>query len=301
MAPVEEPEDGAAAKGAEDAKGKPDEPIVVELKALDDKYLELARQCQKEIQAVERKFAEQQRPLLEQRTTLLVGNSGEEVGTPALSSFWLTAMKNHPAFEDYLQEWDEPVLEYLRDITTVNLDENDPNSGFRLEFKFVENPYFTDTTLWKEYHSKESSPYTQEIEPEEIKASSINWKPGKDVTVEIIRKKVKGGGAKKAKASKEKEEPRESFFRIFFKDLRRDMPMPEDIPISDGGSDEEDEEELMMELMDSDYEAGCAMRDEIIPYAIRWYTGEAAPEESDEESESEGGGSSDEESDEDAS
>merc|ERR1719232_300317 len=58
--------------------------------------------------------------------------------------------------------------------------------------------------------------------------------------------------------------------------------------------DDEDEEELMTYLMDNDHEVGTALRDNIIPFAIRWYTGEAAPEyermgpeDSDEDEESE--------------
>jgi len=44
----------------------------------------------------------------------------------------------------------------------------------------------------------------------------INWKPGKDVTVEVVQKKVKGGGKKKQKAkAKQETVPRPSWFRIF--------------------------------------------------------------------------------------
>ena len=36
----------------------------------------------------------------------------------------------------------------------------------------------------KEYEVVETSPYTGEMSAKEIKASSIDWKPGKDVTIE---------------------------------------------------------------------------------------------------------------------
>merc|ERR1712137_422928 len=135
-------------------------------------------------------------------------------------------MKHLPALEDQIEEWDEPVLEYLSDIKRADLDPSDRNKGFKLIFSFVENPFFSNQELWKEYHTEETSPYTGEIDTKEIKCSEIDWKPGKNVTVETIKKKQKGGGAKKAK---EKEEPRDSFFRNFFRHLRPDMPLPDDV------------------------------------------------------------------------
>merc|ERR1719330_726160 len=108
--------------------------------------------------------------------------------------------------------------------------------------------------------TEETNPYCGEIEVEEIKCSEIRWKPGKNVTVEIVTKKVKGGGAKKQKQKgKEKEEPRPSFFRHFFRNMKPDS-------------------ELVEMLMQSDHEVGTVLRNCIIPWAVRWYTGEAAPD-----------------------
>ena len=36
-------------------------------------------------------------------------------------------------------------------------------------------------------------------------------------------------------------------------------------------------------MLENDHEGGCALRDNIIPFAVRWYTGEAAPEEDDDD------------------
>merc|ERR1711865_208474 len=104
--------------------------------------------------------------------------------------------------------------------------------------------YFSNATLSKEYHSEESSPYTQECEVTLIKASEIDWKDGKDVTIEKVAKKVKGGGAKKAKQKKEKEEPRDSIFRHFFRTLKPDMPVPDDVNLDDvGGMCDDDDDD----------------------------------------------------------
>jgi len=210
-------------------------------------------------------------------------NAETSTGTPALKGFWLKAMQNLPALEDQIEEWDLDVLEYCSDVTKGYLDSTDLSKGFKLTFHFVENPYFTNDTLWKEYHTEEGSPYTGEIDTKEIKVNDIDWKPGKDVTVEKVAKKAKGGGAKKNKQkAKEKEEPRDSFFRSVFRNLRRDMPMPSDVNLEEaramgmGGDDSDDDDEAMMGLlMENDYEIGCSIRDQLIPFAVRWYTGEA--------------------------
>jgi len=293
-------EEGGAApdKDAEEAEADP--PIVVELKRIDDNYLEIEREYEKEIQALQRKYVERQAPLLEERKALLrnglPGDASEKgdakTGTPALKGFWLQAMQNHPHLGESIEEWDEPVLEFLTDITKDYLDPEDSQKGFKLAFHFIENPYFTNSEITKEYHTQERSPYTGEMDTEEVKASEINWKPGKNVTVEAVKKKVKGGGAKKQKAkSKEKEEPRDSFFRGFFRNLKVGEAIPDDVNMEEAramleqDSDEEDEEEMLELLMEHDYEMGLLFRDSIVPFAVRFYTGEAAPDDDDDDDE----------------
>merc|ERR1712127_851769 len=145
--------------------------------------------------------------------------------------------------------------------------------------------------------------YTQDIEVTLIKATEIQWKDGKDVTVEKVAKKVKGGGAKKAKQKKEKEEPRESFFRDFFRSLKPGGPIPDDLNLEDmlDSDDEENDDEIMEMLMDRDHEIGTAIQDQLVPFAVRWFTGEAAPEcddeDEDEDSESEDDDDDDDEDD----
>jgi len=286
MAPVEEvPKDAP-----------PDSPIVAELKRIDDEYLEIEREYEKEVEELQRKFTEKQKPCLDKRAELLQ-QKGDEAdapvsGTPALRGFWLKALRNHPAFEEEIEEWDEPVLEYLSDIKKENLDAMSSEKGFKFELHFVENPYFENKVLTKEYHTKEGSPYTGDIEVTEIKSSTIEWKDGKNVTVESVKKKVKGGGAKKAKqAGKTKEEPRSSFFRSFFRNLKEGGPLPDDIDpeemrgMCEDSEDEGDEEQIISYMMENDHEGGCALRDNIIPFAVRWYTGEAAPEDDDDDDE----------------
>ncbi|CAE8621987.1 unnamed protein product [Polarella glacialis] len=291
----------------EEEEEEEDTKIVKDLKEIDDKYLAIEREYEKEVQELQKKYTERQTPLLEQRMKMLTDSSAAEnqedkaFGTPACRGFWLQAMKNLPALEDQIEEWDEEVLEYCCDVKKSYLDESDNQKGFKLSFHFVENPFFTNDVLWKEYHTEEGSPYTGEIDTTEIKACEITWSEGKDVTVETVKKKVKGGGAKKSKQKgKEKEEPRDSFFRGFFRNLRPDMPMPDDVNLEEIQQmcDDEDDEEGMVEmLMENDHEIGCSVRDNLIPYAVRWYTGEAAPEDDYDEDDEEEDEEDDEEDD----
>lgn len=66
--------------------------------------------------------------------------------------------------------------------------------------------------------------------------------------------------------------------------------MPDDVNLDDmeGMCDEDDDEEGIVEmLMDNDHEIGMAMRDQIIPFAVRWYTGEAASDDEDDDEDDE--------------
>eukprot|EP00933_Yihiella_yeosuensis_P029754 TRINITY_DN2338_c0_g1_i2.p1 TRINITY_DN2338_c0_g1~~TRINITY_DN2338_c0_g1_i2.p1 ORF type:complete len:323 (-),score=131.12 TRINITY_DN2338_c0_g1_i2:315-1283(-) len=303
-------------KGNEEEKKKPevaddepeDPPVVKKLKEIDDKYLEIEREMQKEMNELQKKYDEKQKPILEQRTKLLLDpadadDEDKKSGTPACKGFWLQAMNNLPQLGEAIEEWDEDVLLFLKDVTKSYVDDSDIDKGFKLQFHFAENEFFTNTVLEKEYHVEESCPYTGEINIKEIKATEIDWKEGKDVTVELVKKKVKGGGAKKAKQKgKESIEPRNSFFRIFFRNLTPESEIPEGFDPEEFGEDESDmdEEEIVEMIMDQDHDMGLEVKDNLIPYAVRYYTGEAAEDDSDfDEDEEEEDESDDEESSED--
>lgn len=288
------PEPAVEAKAPEEPKKAKEEeegqeevgPVVKELQALDDKCLEIERRFQAQIEELRKKCSEEQAPILAERTKVLgtaAAGADAACGTPALKGFWLEAMQNSPHLRDNIEEWDEPVLQYLGDVTKSYIDAEKPGKGFKLEFHFAENPYFSNKSLWKEYHLGEGSPYNSEVDVTEIVVSEISWKEGKNVTVEVVKKKAKGGGAKK-KAPKATEEPIDSFFRNFFRHLKPGMPLPPEMNLMDArqlcgdDDDEEDEDEKMMGLlMENDYEMGVQVRDHIIPYAVRYYTGEATP------------------------
>jgi|EP00927_Polykrikos_kofoidii_P003266 nucleosome assembly protein 1-like 1 len=274
-----------------------DSPLIKELKGWEDKYLELEKEYAAEVHKLQLAFEAKQKPLLEERAKRLAvkeDNSGD-AGTPAIPGFWTEALKNHPAFEDEIQEWDEPVLAYLKDITFEQLSaEKSYKEGYKVHFHFETNPYFEPELLTKTYQLEEVCPFRGEDTLKEITSTEVSWKPGKDVTIEKVQKKVKGGGAKKNKQKgKEKEEPRDSFFRKFFRNLKGGDPLPEDLRQLVLHCDDDDEEsddidvELMEQFMENDRDISDALKDQIVPFAVRWYTGEAAPEDEDDDEESE--------------
>ncbi|XP_052109170.1 nucleosome assembly protein 1;3-like [Arachis duranensis] len=82
--------------------------------------------------------------IAEEKTTS--AEEDEEKGVPA---FWLNAMKNNEVLTEKISERDEGALKFLKDIKWSRID--NPN-GFKLEFYFDTNPYFTNTVLTKIYH-----------------------------------------------------------------------------------------------------------------------------------------------------
>lgn len=111
--------------------------------------------------------------------------------------------------------------------------------------------------------------------------------------MEKTQKKVKGGGAKKAKQKgKETIEPRNSIFRTFFRSLDSEDPLPDDLKgmMEMGSMDDDDDDsdgDMIAMYLENDYETGMALKNQIIPFAVRWYTGEAAPDDDDDDEDEE--------------
>lgn len=307
--------DSQKSKDSAKEKAEEEHPVVKNLKEICDKVTALELEFEKAVEELENKYNKQKKPLFDERRKVLGGEGGDDVvGTASLPKFWLKALKRHPAFEDLIQEYDHQVLEYLRDLVVEDLDESDHKKGFKLTFKFGANPFFGNAELVKEYHTERPTHYNGNVTATEIKATEIEWKEGKNITIAVVKKKKTGGGAKKAKKNKDKEEARPSFFRDFFRNLSPDEKLPPDACLQaralaqmySGGDesdddDDVDEEDLRECLLEADLEAGNAIRDNIYPWAVRWYTGEACPEGDEEDSEEEDLEEDEEESDEESS
>nr|AAB72115.1 NAP1Ps [Pisum sativum] len=186
------------------------------------------------------------------RVETAVAEEDKEKGVP---SFWLNAMKNNDVGGEEITERDEGALKFLKDIKWTRIEEP---KGFKLEFFFDSNPYFSNSVLTKIYHM------VDEDEPilEKAIGTEIQWLPGKCLTQKVLKKKPKKG-AKNAKPIT-KTETCESFFNFF---------NPPEVPEDDEDIDEDMAEELQNQ-MEQDYDIGSTIRDKIIP--MSWFTGEAA-------------------------
>ena len=264
------------------------EVAVKKLMELDDVYVGIDKELREKILKLRAEYQPKFDAVLADRKVELEKKNPalpDAKSTPLLPNFWLDVLANSEEFRDDIEEYDEPVLEYLESIEASDIDPTDEDKGFSVTFKFnPENPFFTNTQLTKTYVTARSNQFTDQLEIIQIQSDKIDWNAGKDVTVAVVAKKKSGGGAKK-KPVGTKVEPRASFFR-YFRDLD-DENLPSEL--GDTDEDDEDEEEEEMDrlgmIMESDWERASSLKELIIPRAIRWYTGEAVMEEDDEDDE----------------
>lgn len=114
-----------------------------------------------------------------------------------IPNFWVTAFVNHPQVSALLNEDDEEALQYLSKVEVQEFE--DIKSGYRINFVFDTNPYFSNETLTKEFHLNDSGDPSSQSTP-------IKWKDGKDLTKK---------GAANAKGKKRSHDDQESFFSWF--------------------------------------------------------------------------------------
>ncbi|XP_020225880.1 nucleosome assembly protein 1;3 isoform X2 [Cajanus cajan] len=237
------------------------------LREIQGQHDELEAKFFEERAALEAKYQKLYQPLYTKRYEIVNGEveegavnettpDNEEDNEKGVPAFWLNAMKNNEVLAEEISERDEGALKFLKDIKWSRIENP---KGFKLEFFFDTNPYFTNSVLTKTYHM------IDEDEPilEKAIGTEIQWQPGKCLTQKILKKKPKKG-SKNAKPIT-KTEGCESFFNFF---------NPPQVPEDDEDIDEDAAEELQNQ-MEQDYDIGSTIRDKIIPHAVSWFTGEA--------------------------
>jgi nucleosome assembly protein 1-like 1 len=187
------------------------------LKGLQAEYSKLELKFQEEILELEKKYLEKYRPLYNRRAEIINGLSepqeaeleaglavekeneelsveeskdeDETTGAGAdmkgVPEFWLTAMKNLISLQSLITQKDEDVLRYLTDIRLAYLDV----PGFKIEFEFAENEFFTDKILTKSYFYQQQAGYGGDFIYDHADGQEIHWKEGKDLTVKIETKR----------------------------------------------------------------------------------------------------------------
>ncbi|KAJ2495800.1 histone chaperone [Coemansia sp. RSA 2052] len=264
------------------------------LKYLQQQHTDIDQQLHLEIYELEKKYNKLYAPLYERRTTIVQGaeeptdvekaegakiaaaeaeedehkakpsgikeEEDDDEAEPAVGipEFWLTALRNHPQLSELITERDEEAIKHLRDLRLSYLEDK---PGFKLEFAFDENEFFTNSLLTKTYFYEQSE-VTGELEFGSAQGTEINWKPENDLSVTVETKKQRHKTTNRTRVVK-KTVPAETFFSFF---------SAVEEPESDDETEEADETRDRIEL---DYELAEEIKEKIIPNAVDWFTGKA--------------------------
>jgi len=146
---------------------------------------ELTEKASVEILVVEQKYNKLRKPHYKKRNEIIT----------KIPAFWSTVFSNHPQVSSIVTEKDEEALAYLSEMEVEEFD--DIKSGYKISFRFRENPFFVNDVLVKEFHISDEA---AEAEEAASKATEIKWKPGKslapkpDLKAGMKRSKEEMGG-----------------------------------------------------------------------------------------------------------
>lgn len=234
---------------------------VTSLESLDTELGGLEAQFRKERRALERKFEALYAPVFARRAVIIGGEDQQE----PVPNFWLGVMSNSSVVSANITQKDEAVLQCLSNITCTTLAE-EQGVGFRLEFSFMPNAYFSNPALTKTYYMADSD---AESVIQRAVGTEIRWKAGMNPSVRYLRKRSRSASGNRSCANPiVRPEPCESFFHFF-----RTPKLPLSL---DPGSEAM---HTFIEAIEADYEIGMAFKEKIVPHAVRWFTGEVEDDE----------------------
>ncbi|KAF8819756.1 nucleosome assembly protein (nap) protein [Cardiosporidium cionae] len=220
--------------------------VITELKAVQEKHKIIEAKYDQEWTALKLKYDEMFQPLYEKRAELLIVKSdstSEKLPATSVSGFWLKAFMKHQLLKEKIEQSDECILEYLKDVRSEWVGSSKQES-FRLIFVFAPNPYFSNAELTKQYNV-ETVEGEEDAMLQSTTSSSIDWFEGKDVTKKTRTRRVTNKRTLEYKYVRE-------------------------IQVVRFG-----------EEVEIDFNMGVVIRDRIIPYAVKWFLGEMDSDESD--------------------
>ncbi|KAJ2470395.1 histone chaperone [Coemansia sp. RSA 2322] len=267
------------------------------LKYLQQQHTDIDQQMHLEIYELEKKYNKLYSPLYARRTAIVLGSveptdvekaegakiaeaeaeedaengkpkaSGikevkddedEESAVAGIPGFWLTALRNHPQLEELITERDEEAIRHLRDLRLTYLEDK---PGFKLEFEFAENEFFSNSVLTKTYFYEQSE-VTGELEFASVEGTKVEWKTEHDLSVTVETKKQRHKTTNRTRVVK-KTVPADTFFSFF-----NTVEEPE-------SDDESEVAEQARDRIELDYELAEEFKEKIIPNAVDWFTGKA--------------------------
>ncbi len=200
-------------------------------------------------------------------------NLNDATNVKGIPLFWLQVFKQTDLLSDMIQEHDEKLIAYLKDIKLYMHDKKP--YGYTLEFHFHQNEFFTNAVLTKTY---ELTCDRDEIDPLSYDGPvmyksigcKIDWNEGMDVTFKLVKKKQKhkNSGTIRVVTKKEKQD---SFFNFF------ESPTSDGIRPSFRKNQQSVEDDLDLSnderLIEADFEIGHFFKEFIVPNATLYYTG----------------------------
>jgi hypothetical protein len=201
--------------------------------------------------------------------------------TLLVPGFWAQAMANHEALADMLGPRDMECLNYLADIVC---EEEEDLLGFKLHFKFHENPFFNNAVLTKVYQLVSPLDVAEPL-LNDISGTDIDWKPNMNLCERVVKERARKQRGRNAGQTKliSRIVRTDSFFKFFMKPVMTD----DDYEEEEDEEDEADDDEHYCYSYQVDYEMALIFRLYLIPDAVRWYTGEAVIDDGDDEEEDE--------------
>jgi len=231
-------------------------PFVEKLHSSDQQYDKIYGKFCNEIYELQRKLHADTKEIFKTRSGIYCN----------IPDFWVLALSAHEDVKHAISNKDMEILRYLENIEVEML--APPKKGFTLRFKFrSDNPYFDHPELSKTY---EMDPEVPTLEPDLISVSAnpsqIKWKnldPRKSAMVD-------GAGEDDDDNDDHKYKHRPSFFHWF---TSIDIPPP---PEFDKEVDEAERHyfKMIREALAADCAIAYAVKDDILPHAVEYYTGE---------------------------
>lgn len=222
---------------------------------------ELVKQFYKERAELEAKYRKLYAPFYNKRAEAINAQDGK--GIPG---FWLKAMQNNPNVAEYINEKDAKVLQVLEDIQEEDLP---GNAGFTLKFVFQQpNSFFSEKVLEKTFWFNSEE---EELELTKDSGCTISWASvSVNPTVKVMKRKPRPGQAAKGPMMKTVEE--ESFFNFFKAKAPEGLPDEDNEELDDAERQEAAEK---LHVLENDFLMAEAIKEQILPNAVKWFTGEA--------------------------
>jgi len=169
------------------------------LEAIQDEIEKLNDEATEEILQVERKYNGKRKPYYKRRNDII----------REIPGFWLKVFTSHEMLTALLDENDQAVFKYLKELNVE--DHDDVKSGFKISLTFDPNPFFKNTALSKEFRYDKDGNLT-------VIPTPIEWKEGKDLTKKTPKDASRG--------KRHREDESESFFTWF-------SPEDQDLELAD--------------------------------------------------------------------